>query len=685
VNAARDIPGGLWIALLFSPWIAYWIICGFGYSLGVLVGLFISIIIYVVSPDKRSIMGLTTLIYFVVGVIFTFALRLPLFVTHNGPLGYGALCIMSLASLAFKNPYTYEVAKRDYPEAYWHTPEFFRINAILTSVWTVIFLVNALLHLQLPPPYYLVSIALNILGIVISVVYPRMYLRWSVQKLIPAYARWKAPDSRDVIIVGSGIGGLTCGALLAKRGYRVTVLEHHYQVGGCCTSFRRGHFIFSAGVESISGLGPRGPVRHLLVELGYNPDELFVRTREAYVIGGEWIEIPSSFNEFVEMLCKRYPDEAEAIREFFSEVETVYREMYKEVELVGAPLPKDLLAQVLGIDYLFRYPVEHPAFSKYIASNPTLKEVLDQYFRNEELKKLLVLLTTAYLGTPPEETPFLSALPIYGYYIDGGYYPKGSAQAYANLLARIIENNRGRVLLRHMVEKVVVEDGAVRGVIANGRFFEAPIVVLNVNALNLLKLVDKRHLPKSYIEHIESLRPSVTAFIVYLGVKMDLSGYPPLIKSFDDGIGIVVNSNLDPELAPKGHSSVSIITLLPPEAYKEFGRYGTPDYKARKAEYTNKLIKKAERLIPGLKDNIVIKDAATPYTIERYTLNPNGAIYGLDQSARAPKRPYYKTPIKGLYLTGASTFPGGGIEAVTISGIITANDISSWPTRQKEK
>jgi len=69
-------------------------------------------------------------------------------------------------------------------------------------------------------------------------------------------------------------------------------------------------------------------------------------------------------------------------------------------------------------------------------------------------------------------------------------------------------------------------------------------------------------------------------------------------------------------------------------------------------------------------------DAATPRTFERYTLNPRGAIYGLDQS----ERPYFKTPIKGLYLVGASTFPGGGIEAVVISGIIAANDISGWPS-----
>ncbi|RLI09489.1 hypothetical protein DRO32_00455 [Candidatus Bathyarchaeota archaeon] len=264
--------------------------------------------------------------------------------------------------------------------------------------------------------------------------------------------------------------------------------------------------------------------------------------------------------------------------------------------------------------------------------------------------------------------------------MDGGYYPKGSSQALADLLAKVIEDHGGEVLTRHRVERVVVERGTVRGVVANGRFFEAPIVVLNTNALNLLDLVGEEDLPGDYVRHLRSLRPSVTAFVAYLGVDMDLSGYPPLIKSLDDGIGITISSNLDPSLAPEGHACVNVITILPPEAYDAFGERGTPEYRAKKRAFAEELVEKASRLIPGLGEHIVVMDAATPRTFERYTLNPHGAIYGLDRSAGAPERPYFKTPIKGLYLVGASTFPGGGIEAVVISGVIAANDISGWPS-----
>jgi len=132
-------------------------------------------------------------------------------------------------------------------------------------------------------------------------------------------------------------------------------------------------------------------------------------------------------------------------------------------------------------------------------------------------------------------------------------------------------------------------------------------------------------------------------------------------------------------------SGVLIGLILPPETYDAFRERGTSEYRAKKRAFAEELVDKASRLVPGLKEHIVVMDAATPRTFERYTLNPHGAIYGLDQSVGAPERPYFKTPIKGLYLVGASTFPGGGIEAVVISGIIAANDISDWPSMRKAR
>ncbi|MEX2702830.1 MAG: phytoene desaturase family protein, partial [Candidatus Baldrarchaeota archaeon] len=182
------------------------------------------------------------------------------------------------------------------------------------------------------------------------------------------------------------------------------------------------------------------------------------------------------------------------------------------------------------------------------------------------------------------------------------------------------------------------------------------------------------NLDENFVNYIKSLKMSPSCFMVFLGLNMDLSSYPTLIKNLDEGYGIVINSNADPSLAPKGKASVTILTFAD---YYDFPRRGTEEYVKKKKEYADRLIKKAEKIIPNLSKNIVVQDAATPKTFERYTYMPEGAIYAFDQSIGV-KRPYFKTPIKGLYLVGASTFPGGGIEAVVISGVICANDICNW-------
>ncbi|OYT51724.1 MAG: all-trans-retinol 13,14-reductase, partial [Desulfurococcales archaeon ex4484_217_2] len=222
--------------------------------------------------------------------------------------------------------------------------------------------------------------------------------------------------------------------------------------------------------------------------------------------------------------------------------------------------------------------------------------------------------------------------------------------------------------------------GEVRGVRVGDKIFKSPIVVANANAKTvLLELVGEEYLDREFVEYIKSqyiksLKMSPSCFMVFLGVDTDLSNYPTIIEYLDEGLNIVINSNADPSLAPRGKASVTILTGA---NYHNFPERGTKEYLEKKREFAERLIKKAEKVIPGLNKHIVVQDAATPKTFERYTSMPEGAIYAFDQSIRT-KRPYFKTPIKGLYLVGASTFPGGGIEAVIISGIICVNVICEW-------
>jgi all-trans-retinol 13,14-reductase len=682
------LPGMLYILVSFIPWIVYWILCGFGNPLGITASLIISIVLILPQILKRSfnLMDLVSLIYFSLAFISTFILNLNIFLENSGFLGYLALFLMASFSIAIRQPYTLQVSKRDYPRVYWKDKSFLTINNIITAVWAGIFLLNSVIFLFLQFPLTAVLSNLFIaVGIFFSVVYPLKAPAHFALKEFKKYdwrvfvdtSKPKAEDEYDVIIVGSGVGGLVCGSLLSKWGYKVLVLEQHYQVGGYCSSFMRKGFIFNAGVEDVSGLWEKGPITYLLKELGLRKEDLFVKNTREYVFKGRHIRA-ESLEEFIEILSGMFPDEKENIRAFFEEAEKAYEECYREAEVYGTPLPAELIAKVFGERKLLDYPREHPHFYDWM--NKSFKEKLDEYFRNEDLKALLCALL-GYVGTTPDKTPASSALTAcVSYYLHGGYFPKGGAQKFANSLRDFIVSHGGTVLVNHKVDRILVEDGKAVGVKSGDRIFRAPIVVSNVNAkTTFLELVGRDNLKKEFVEYIMGLKMSPSCFMVFLGLDMDLSSYPTLIKNMDDGYEIVINSNADPSLAPRGKASITILTSA---SYEDFPERGTEEYMRKKQELSEILINKAEKLIPNLSRHIVVKDAATPKTFERYTFMPQGAIYSFDQSIGV-KRPYFKTPIKGLYLVGASTFPGGGIEAVTISGIICAYDIYGWKTAKK--
>lgn len=681
----KNLHKSLNIVLFFTPWIAYWFLCGMGYSYGVLIALGTSIPYMLLQGKHRHFTDFYALTYFVIASIITFILDLNIFVEYSGFTGYVALALMAFTSVVIGSPYTLKISKVYWPETYWREKAFIAINKVITVVWGVIFVVNATLYLLLESLHAsIVSNTLIVAGIVFSVTFPsRASKRFVEKRFVDPFKKfdWKVTpkkdDEYDVIIVGAGIGGLACGALLAKRGYKVLVLEQHSQVGGYCSSFQRKGFTFNTGVADISGLWENGPVKYLLNELGLSKDELFTKNSVRYIFRGVVLDF-KSLEELPEKLIELFPEEKESIGRFFEDAKKAYEECYRDVPAYGVPLPAELIAKVYDLKKLVDYPKERPHFYDWMSK--TFKQKLDEYFRNEDLKRLVASLT-GYVGVEPDKVSAASALTAcISYFLYGGYYPKKGAQYFANTLKSVIEQYGGRVLTNHRVEKIAVMNREVRGVISKGKLYKSSIVVSNVNAkTTFLKLVGEEHLDKDFVNYIKNLKASPSCFMVYLGVDVDLSYLPVLIKNLDEGYEIIVNSNADPGLAPRSMSSLSIITYA---SYHDFPERGTTEYTELKKRICKELIKKAEELIPGISERTVVLDAATPKTFERYVLMPEGAIYALDQSVNT-RRPYFKTPIKGLYLVGASTFPGGGVEAVVISGIICANDICGWSTNKK--
>ncbi len=274
---------------------------------------------------------------------------------------------MALFSLIIKQPYTLQVSKRDYPEVYWRDKLFLTINNIITIVWTAIFLLNGVVFLLLSVLFAIIlSNILIVFGIIFSIIFSLKAPAYFVSRDFKKYdwsveidtQKLKEEDEYDVIIVGSGIGGLTCGVLLSKRGYKVLVLEQHCQVGGYCSSFQRKGFIFNSGVEDISGLWENGPVSYLLKEIGLKKEDLFVKNTTRYIFKGKEIDVPPNLEEFIKLLSEMFPNEGGSLHAFFDEARKAYAERYKDAKVYGTPLPAELIAKVFGERKLRNYPKE---------------------------------------------------------------------------------------------------------------------------------------------------------------------------------------------------------------------------------------------------------------------------------------------------------------------------------------
>jgi prolycopene isomerase len=328
-----------------------------------------------------------------------------------------------------------------------------------------------------------------------------------------------------------------------------------------------------------------------------------------------------------------------------------------------------------------------PTLARY--RRATLEDVARSYLRDPRARAAFGALWP-YLGLPPSKVSFLYfATMLISYVEDGAWYCKGSFQELASALAYSLRKNGGELLLKSSVRRIRVEDGAARGVVLeNGQRIEAPVVISGVDASQTLEeLVGVDQLDRHTVRALRRLRPSLSAFLVYAGTSLDLGragaahemflydtwdhdqDYANALRGDFSRIGFSVPTLTDPSLAPPDHHAFQITVPLPYEL--------SASWRRDKNRFTEKLLARAERTFPGLQEKLVFAIGGTPRTLERYTRNQRGAMYGweLTPNQVGPGRLTQEGPISGLLLAGHWTRPGAGVYGALSSGLGAARRV----------
>ncbi len=521
---------------------------------------------------------------------------------------------------------------------------------------------------------------------------------------VKSYKQHKISDSEqyDAIVIGSGIGGLSVAALMAKEGKKILVLERHYTAGGYTHVFKRRGYEWDVGIHYI------GEVHRPYTELA----KLF-----HYISDGklEWAYMGDVYDKII--FGKKVYDFHAGKENFIAKMKE-YFPAPKDQQAIEEYVALIYKAQKAGRMY-FAEKALPPAISwatgkmmrkgMLTYSDRTTLEVMRELTDNEELIGVLCGQYGDY-GLPPAQSSFAIHAAVVKHFMNGGNFPVGGSSRIVETIAPVIERSGGLILTNAEVDQIIVEKNKAVGVrMADGKELRSPIIISNAGVPNTFgRLLPAEVRQKHALqEKVDVIPPSVAHVCLYIGLpysaeelglqKANYWIYPENGYDHDKNVSDYLkdpnNSELpvtyisfpackDPDWSNRypNRCTIDIISLAPYEWFAQWegSRWMKrgEEYDAFKEQLAQRLLEKLYEMEPQVKGKIEHYELSSPLTTRHFCNYEKGELYGLDHTPERFRQNFLRasTPVKNLYLTGQDVI-SCGIGGALAAGMITASAI----------
>ena len=499
----------------------------------------------------------------------------------------------------------------------------------------------------------------------------------------------------DAIVIGSGMGGMTTAAILAKLGQRVLVLEQHYVPGGFTHMFKRPGFVWDVGVHAVGEVTDHSLTGRVLTAL--TDGELkWASLGEVYdefhFPDGFRVDFPDSPAQFRENLLEAFPDEREAIDDYLHRVKVVAKSMKSYyLARIAPPSVGRVTDKIFGREA-----------QRHLADRTA--DVVRSLTKDPRLAALFTA-QWGYYGSPPSRSSFAIQALVVKHFSHGGYYPVGGAKQIAQTLLSTVRDAGGWTAIRADVEQILVEDGVATGVrLAGGREVRASKIISAAGvASTVTRLLPAPHKDDAWAKSVEELDPAPAHVCLYMGFEgdigeagctaankwfyetwdMDSEGWDvdPDVAELPDAPVLYCSfpSLKDPEhdAGEKVRHTGEIVTFVPWSVFEpwrdERWKKRGDEYEAFKDRMKDKLLEQLFAHLPELEDKLVYAELSTPVSTDHFVRPMAGSIYGIEPTPGRFENRWLRprAPVSNLFFSGSEVATVGVIGAM-MGGVLAA-------------